>query len=50
MIESATKYKYHNNKILVIGDSFADLNATNDNKALFIQLYHQRKRIVEFFK
>ena len=44
MIESATKYKYHNNKILVIGDSFADLNAANDNKALFIQLYHQRKK------
>ena len=48
MIESATKYKYHNNKILVIGDSFADLNAANDNKALFIQLY-RGKRIVEFF-
>ena len=45
MIESATKYKYHNNKILVIGDSFADLNAANDNKAnFFIQLYHQRKK------
>ena len=44
MIESATKYKYHNNKILVIGDSFADLNAANDNKALFYPIIPSKEK------
>ena len=44
MIESATKDKYHNNKILVIGDSFADLNAANDNNALFYPIIPSKEK------
>ena len=44
MIESSTKDKYHNNKILVIGDSFADLNAAKDNKVLFYPIIPSKEK------
>ena len=36
--------EYPNNKILVIGDSFADLNAAKDNKVLFYPIIPSKEK------
>lgn len=44
MIDAATKNKYQKNKILVIGDSFTDLDASINNNVLFYPIIPSKEK------